>query len=280
MIIKNTDATYCKIKDIKVSGLEAYITLLVYSSKPQTTEDSLGRVSRVFSFFLKDKDTGEITRLNNNNYWIDRCNNYNNDSTNIDINMYKEIILTIDISNLNKSKMLGNTWIRECKLLIIDQHSSSNNIIWESEELQLISKEIVIPSISNIKINTSSSANLTVSFNETFESQEDFNYSNNNLTTEVHILSAYNNNLIEKHVVLNEERLNNTVTINTFNNKFDTPLIIKINVLNNINEILVQEIKFYNPLNTHKVFIKQNNSIKQINNCTINNKQVINITNK
>ena len=36
MLIKNTDATYCKIKDIKISGLNAYITLLVYSSKPQT----------------------------------------------------------------------------------------------------------------------------------------------------------------------------------------------------------------------------------------------------
>ena len=280
MIIKNTDATYCKIKDIKVSGLDAYITLLIYSSKPQTTEDNLGRITRVFSFFLKDKDTGNITRLNNNNYWIDRCNNYNNDSTNIDINMYKEIILTIDISNLNTSKMLGNTWIRECSLLILDQQSSSNNILWESEELQLISKEIITPSISNIRISTTSNSSLIISFNETFESQEDFNYSNNNLITEVNILSAYNNHLIEKHKVLESELQNTLVTLKTFEHKFDSPIIIQINVLNNIGEILLQETKFYNPLNIHKVFIKQGNSIRQINTCTINNKQVLNINKK
>ena len=280
MIIKNTDATYCKIKDIKVSGLEAYITLLVYSSKPQTTEDNLGRITRVFSFFLKDKDTGNITRLNNNNYWIDRCNNYNNDSTNIDINMYKEIILTVDISNLNTSKMLKNTWVRECSLLIIDQQSSSNNILWESEELKLISKEIIIPSISNIRITTTSESNLSISFSETFESQEDFNYSNNNITTEVNIISAYNNHLIEKHEVLESELQNNLVTIKTFEHKFNSPIIIQINILNNIGEILLQETKFYNPLNNHRVFIKQNNTIKQITTCTIKNKQVINISNK
>lgn len=280
MLIKNTDATYCKIKDIKISGLEAYITLLVYSSKPQTTEDNLGRVSRVFSFYLKDKETQELTRLTNNNYWIDRCNNYNNDSNNIDINMYKEIILTVDISNLNKSKMLGNRWVRDCSLLILDQQSSTQATLWESEELSLISKEIVLPKINNLRINITSESNLQISFNEIFETQEDFNYINNNLSTEVNIFSAYNNYLIERYEVLDSDKDNNVVTINTFEHEFNSPIIVQINVLNNVGEILLQESKFYNPNNKHRVFIKQDNHIKTVTTCTIKNKQVLNIKNK
>lgn len=277
MLIKNTDATYCKIKDIKVSGLEAYITVLVYSSKPQTTEDNLGRTSRVFAFYLKDKNTGNITRLSNNNYWIDRCNNYNNDSTNVDINLYKEIILTVDISNLNQSKMLNNRWVRECVLLILDQQSSSNNILWNSEDLELISQEIVIPTISNIKINCDSNSALHISFKQKYESQEDFNYINNNLKTVVKILSAYNNALIEEYELIEYDFENNIANITTFNHEYNSPIIVEIDLLNNSNEILSQHKQFYNPLSHHKVFIKQNNIIKQINTCTINNKRALNI---
>ena len=279
MLIKNTDATYCKIKDIKVSGLDAYLTVLVYSSKPQTTEDNLGRTSRVFTFYLKDKDTNNLTRLSNNNYWIDRCNNYNNDSNNIDINLYKEIILTVDISNLNQSQMLGNRWVRNCNLLILDQQSSKQSILWESEELSLISQEIVMPSISDIRINTTSDSKLQITFNETFESQEDFNYANSNLITKINIYSAYNNSLIESYTLSESDIDNDKVSINTFEHNFNSPITIEITVLNNVGEILFKESKFYNPLNTHKVFIKRNNEIKQINTCTVNNKQVLNITN-
>ena len=277
MLIKNTDATYCKIKDIKVSGLEAYIPVLVYSSKPQTTEDNLGRTSRVFAFYLKDKDTGNITRLSNNNYWVDRCNNYNNDSTNIDINLYKEIILTVDISNLNQSKMLNNRWVRECVLLILDQQSSSTEPLWNSEDLELISQEIVIPTISNIKINIDSNSVLHINFKQEFESQEDFNYINNNLKTIVRILSAYNNSLIEEYELTSSDFENNIADINTFNHEYNSPIIVEINLLNNNNEILLQHRKFYNPIASHRVFIKQDGVVKQINTCTINNKQVSNI---
>ena len=277
MLIKNTDATYCKIKDIKVSGLEAYITMLVYSSKPQTTEDNLGRTSRVFAFYLKDKNTGNLTRLSNNNYWIDRCNNYNNDSNNVDINLYKEIILTVDISNLNRSQMLNNRWVRQCCILIIDQQNNSQQELWSSGDLELISQEIVIPIISNIRVNIDSNSVLHLSFNETFESQEDFNYTNSNIQTKVRIKSAYTDNIIEDYDISEYDIDNGKVKINSFSHEFNTPIIVEILVLNNTNQILLKETKFYNPRNNHKVFIKQDGVIKQINTCSIDNKQVLNI---
>ena len=106
MQIKNTDASYCKIKDIKVSGNDANITLIVYSSSPQVSKENPNNpnsnIHRAFTLHIRDKDNNVI-RINNNYYWIDRCSNYNNESNNIDINLYKEITIKVDISNSNKS---------------------------------------------------------------------------------------------------------------------------------------------------------------------------------
>jgi hypothetical protein len=52
MLIKNTDGAHCKIKNIKVSGTTAYITAIMYSSVHQTSEDKMGNIHRVFSFYL------------------------------------------------------------------------------------------------------------------------------------------------------------------------------------------------------------------------------------
>jgi hypothetical protein len=137
-----------------------------------------------------------------------------------------------------------------------------------------------VPKISNIKLTTTSEDNLNISFTQKFESQEDFNYSNNSITTNIEIYSAYNNHLIETYTVLNTDIDNDVVHINTLTHKFNSPIIIKINILNNIGETLIQVSKFYNPNTRHNVFIKQNTQIKQVNTCTIKNKQVLNIKNK
>ena len=283
MLIKNTDATYCKIKDTKITGSTAYVTLLIYSSKPQTTPDSLGRTSRVFSFYLKDNHTGELLRLSNNNYWIDRCNNYNNNSTNVDINLYKEIILEIDISNLNKSLMQGNRWVRDCNILIIDQQSLNKaEVLWSSETLNLISKDIVLPTISDIRVTVNSNSVLHLTFIESFESQEDFNFINTNLKTIIDIKSAYTHSTIESYTINNEELQENNglIELNSFEHSFNSPIIITIKIINNAGETLLSVDKFYNPNNTYNLYIKRGNTVKQIISVNKSNKSIISITKK
>jgi hypothetical protein len=273
MKLKNTDATYCKIKSINISGLEAYITLIVYSSAPQTTINKFNdSTSRVFCFYLKDKNSQEMTSLNNNHYWIDRCNNYENDTTNIDINMYKEIILTVKINDYNNAKMDYNRWIRESTIIILDNHTG--DIMWESEELHLISQEIVTPDIQDLSITSTKDKHITISFKEQFESQEDFNYSNANIHTDVNIISNYTNKIIEAYTDVSKD--NNMINLTSINT-FDTPVIIQINIVNSVGDILSQKTKLYNPLNTYKVYIKSNAGIKSITNCSIDNKKVISI---
>lgn len=280
MIIKNTDGTYCKVKDIKISGLTAYVTLLVYSSVPQTTPDSFGRTSRVFSFFLKDKNSDEIIQLSRNLYWIDRVNNYENNSINVDINMHKEIILEIDITNKNKSQMKNRRWVRNCNILIKDMSNSSYNTLWTSEDLELISKEVILPEITNIKTTIDKNNILHVAFNKAYESQEDFNYIDSNLKTVIRTKSIYNNKVIEEFILEDDSQFINEygqIEINSFCSKYTSPIIIEIQLLNKKKEVLYSIEKFCPIQNNLKVFIKSSRDIKQVTTCAVNNNLVTTI---
>lgn len=280
MIIKNTDGTYCKVKDIKISGLTAYVTLLVYSSVPQTTPDSLGRTSRVFSFFLKDKDSDEVIQLSRNLYWIDRVNNYENNSINVDINMHKEILLEIDITNKNKAQMKDRRWIRHCNILIKDMSNSSYNTLWTSEDLELISKEVILPEITNIKTTIDKSNVLHVTFNKTYESQEDFNYIDSNLKTVIRTKSIYNNKVIEEFILEDDNQFTNEygqIGINSFCSEYTSPIIVEIQLLNKKKEVLYSIEKFCSNQINPKVFIKSSGDIKQVTTCVINNNSVTTI---
>lgn len=248
MLIKNTDGSYCKIKEIKVSGLKAYVTLVIYSSVPQTSEDILGNIHRVFSFYLRDVGSTELYKLSHNNYWIDRNNNYNNDSNNVDINMHKEIILEIDITNNNQSEMQENKWLRKCNIVMLD-HTTGADEAWISEELVLISKEIELPTLTNLKINTRKDNILTASFKYKYESQEDFNYINKNLNTIVEIKSLYSRETLETcefpHY-LNENTQEDYVHFIS-GNPYTEPVVINIYLKNLKGDTLYYQSHFFNP---------------------------------
>lgn len=191
MKIKSTDSSYCTVKSTKVSGNTAYITLLIMSNTPQSKHCA-------FSFWIKDLDNNEYTRANNNKYWIDRCNNYNNYSGNIDINMYKEITLTVDITKANTSPMQLNRWFRPIQITIKSENAiQTSEDLWESETLELLSDEIILPNITNLICRSESEYGLKVLFNLKYKSQEDFNYINNNLLFLIRTRSVYDNHIIE-----------------------------------------------------------------------------------
>lgn len=257
MKIKNTDHSYCKIKDVKISGLKAYITLIVYSSAPQTSQDNLGNIDRVFSFYLRDLNSDELHKLSHNNYWIDRTHNYNNEGINIDINMYKEIILEVDITNNNKSTMLNDRWIRQCNIIMVDITTDFEEV-WHSETLELMSKEIQLPELYNIKIN-STKENIELSFNYKYESQEDFNYTNDNLITAIEIKSVYTHHIIHTEEELNSsiQKLSNDKIIFTLD-KYTEPININIILKTLKGDILKKYSKLYNPaINNLNITIKE-----------------------
>lgn len=249
MLIKNTDHSYCKIKETKISGLKAYVTLIIYSSAPQTSQDIMGNINRVFSFYLRDLNSTQLYRLPPyNNYWIDRNTNYHNDSTSIDVNMYKEIILEIDITNTNQSDMIDNHWVRKCNIVMID-HTTNDEEAWVSPTLELISKGIKLPTLSNLQITSDSYNALHVNFKYTYESQEDFNYINNNLITIIEIKSASTDYLVESCEFPHEYNSNTKESIIMFTslNTYTETLSINILLKNIRGDVLSKNNYFYNP---------------------------------
>lgn len=260
MLIKNTDGAYCKIKETKVSGLKAYITLVIYSSVPQTSEDIMGNIHRVFSFYLRDLNSTELVRLSHNNYWIDRNNNYDNDSNNIDINLHREIILEVDITNNNQSEMQDGRWVRRCNIILID-HTTGSEEAWVSEDLELISKEIELPKLTKFSIYKNSNNYLEINFKYKYESQEDFSYINSNIYYDLAIKTTYSNETIEHREFYSSQNnpINNTDISYISENQYTEPVIVCMQIKNLKGETISIENKFFNPLiNSNRVTIKDN----------------------
>lgn len=260
MLIKNTDGAYCKIKETKVSGLKAYITLVIYSSVPQTSEDLMGNIHRVFSFYLRDLNSTELVRLSHNNYWIDRNNNYDNDSNNIDINLHREIILEVDITNNNQSEMQDGRWVRRCNIILID-HTTGSEEAWVSEDLELISKEIELPKLTKFSIYKNSNNYLEINFKYKYESQEDFSYINSNIYYDLAIKTTYSNETIEHREFYSSQNnpINNTDISYISENQYTEPVIVCMQIKNLKGETISMENKFFNPIiNSNRVTIKDN----------------------
>lgn len=254
MLIKNTTGSYCKIKDIKISGTDAYITLLIHSSVPQVSDSSFNdyytNTDRVFCFYLKDKNSTDLYKLSNNNYWIDRINNYNNDSNNIDINMHKEIILTIDITNLNRSSMQNNKWVRECNIVMLD-HTIGAEEAWVSEDLTLISKEISLPELKTININKIKDNKISIKLKYLYNTQEDFKYADDNIYLLLSINSIHTKQVLEsQEFYFKSIDIKDNIKIIEFISDLNyiDAVDINISLRNKKDDILSHTTKFFNPL--------------------------------
>jgi hypothetical protein len=171
--------------------------------------------------------------------------------------MYKEIILEVDITNNNKSTMLNDRWIRQCNIIMVDITTDFEEV-WHSENLELMSKEIQLPELYNIKIN-STKENIELSFNYKYESQEDFNYTNDNLITAIEIKSVYTHHIIHTEEELNSsiQKLSNDKIIFTLD-KYTEPININIILKNLKGDVLKKYSKLYNPaINNLNITIKE-----------------------
>ena len=255
-MIKNTNAD-CKILDTKIAGSTAYVTLVIASSKPTP-------IPRAFNFYIYDINTGTSTLLSETRYWIDSYGNYNDNIREVDINLYKKITLQIDITNSNNSSMVDNKWYRECYLILVDVTSSPNINAWYSPTLELVSKEIILPEIKELILNTDALYGLTISWKYHYESQEDFNYNNKNIYTSIVIKSPYTNNILEQIDVMSEDYSSQYIK-QTCLNTYTTPIIVSVLLKNLKGDILKRKDIFYKPvIRQTNTYIKTATGIKKV----------------
>lgn len=261
MTIAGTNA-YCKLTDIKVTENTAIISLLIFATK-STSE------AKSFRICVKDKDTNKISYVNNNTYWIDRVNNYNYDSNNIDTNKYKEITLSLDITRSNTSDIQGNRWVRNCYIYLLD---SSKRIderpAWSSELLTLTSDSFEAPEIKNISFETTNIKNnkgkIKTKFNLSYVDGEKF-FNNNNFSIFLYIKSIYSDKVLEEKEISTSSisSYNEIETTNSY--EINSPVVVQILLANKNKRLLNDYRKIYKPIRKYSdSFVKINGRAKRV----------------
>lgn len=261
-MIKGTN-TDCKITDISVVGSTATITCLFFASA--TTETPIG-----VNFMLVENDTREMYNIDNVTYWIDYINAYETNLLNVNVNGYKEVKLSIDITNSNKSEMQLKRWLRKCFLVLVNVEDVYRNILWSSETLDLVSDEIEIPTIKNlfmynkkVKISANETENrFFIEFNYNYRSEADFNYDNSNIKTVVLIKSISTGNEIEK---ITSDTKENMLLESALGYDLTEPILVEVYITNLKDQILESYSYIFRPfIKRIYGYIRTSSGVKKI----------------
>lgn len=217
-MIRGTNAD-CRVLRVSVSESTAMVSLLVFATVATVP-------AKPFRFWIRDSKTGERTLADNNVYWVDRTNGYDGDANNVDTNRYKEIILSIDITDGGKSEVDGNRWVRECSILMLDDSSASRDPAWGSDSIRLVSDEFEVPEVSAVSMGTYEEAfdeelgkpvaKIGASFRLSFRSQADFNYCDENFLAEVNVRSAATDRILETKRLAKSTETENSVRMDSW----------------------------------------------------------------
>lgn len=274
-------STYCEIKDVSITQQEAIIKILMFSNQENNVTFGL-------KFFLLDEETEKEELINNNTYWVERFQpsfeTNGNVENNIDINLFKELYFKIDITDKNRSNFLVNRWLRNIRILIKaetiigNSNVQTNEVVFKSEKLSLVSGLVIVPDIKQISIKSINSdldvniEELMVSIYYDYGIENDFNYNNENIQYFFRLINPKTLRVIkESQKILTEnglfdEDLKLGVLKYTFTSlKIRTPIIVNISIRDLKGNVIKAYNKFYIPsVPKNKVYVKFNGVVKEV----------------
>jgi hypothetical protein len=274
-------STYCEIKDVSITQQEAIIKILMFSNQENNVTFGL-------KFFLLDEETEREELINNNTYWVERFQpsfeTNGNVENNIDINLFKELYFKIDITDKNRSNFLVNRWLRNIRILIKaetiigNSNVQTNEVVFKSEKLSLVSGLVIVPDIKQISIKSINSdldvniEELMVSIYYDYGIENDFNYNNENIQYFFRLINPKTLRVIkESQKILTEnglfdEDLKLGVLKYTFTSlKIRTPIIVNISIRDLKGNVIKAYNKFYIPsVPKNKVYVKFNGVVKEV----------------
>lgn len=274
-------STYCEVKDVAITQQQATIKVLMYSNQENNVTFGL-------QFYLLDIDKGTEELINNNTYWVERFQpsfeEQVNVENNVDINLFKEILFKVDITNRNRSTFITDRWIRNVRLIIKASTiiGTSNvqvgEILYTSELLSLVSGLVVVPDIKQISIksiNTDTDLDvekLLVSIYYDYGIENDFNYNNQNVQYHFKLINPKTFKTIKGSLkILTEngtydEDLKLGVLKYTFDGlQLRTPIIVNISIRDLKGNVIKNYNKFYVPsVPKNKIYVKFNGVIKEV----------------
>jgi hypothetical protein len=274
-------ATYCEIKDVAISKEEATLKVVFFSNQENAVRFGL-------RFYIEDLDLKTIALVSSKYYWVDRFEsslNENQSDSNIDINLFKEIILKINIRNNNLSTFTDERWYRNIRLLIkadnIEGVSTilEGDTVWFSETINLVSNRIKIPDIKHVEINCFDIENdvdkqieeVAVIVYYDYGVETDFNYVNSNIQYHFKLINPYVMRTINKKILIengtyDEDERIGIIKYTFTSQKLRRPVLVNIT----IRDLKGKEIKSFTKqfvpfIPKSRVYIKDNNQSVKVN---------------
>jgi hypothetical protein len=275
-------STYCEIKDISITQQEGTIKVLLFSNQENNVTFGL-------KFYLLDEDKGTEELINTNTYWVEKFqpsfDSTSNIQNNIDINLFKELLFKVDITNKNRSSFQVDRWIRNVRIVIrvdaIIGQSTVNvgDLIYRSEQISLVSGLVIVPDLKQISIksintdgNLSDVEELLVSIYYNYGIENDFNYNNKNIQyffrlinpKTFKVITGSQKILTENGTFDQDSKLG--VLKYTFTSlKLRTPIIVSISIRDLKGNIIKGYNKLYIPsVPKNKVYVKFNGVVKEV----------------
>jgi hypothetical protein len=276
-------STYCEIKDISITQQEGTIKVLLFSNQENNVTFGL-------KFYLLDEDKGTEELINTNTYWVEKFqpsfDSTNNIQNNIDINLFKELLFKVDITNKNRSSFQVDRWIRNVRIVIrvdsIVGQSTVNigDLIYRSEQISLVSGLVIVPDLKQISIKSiNNDVNLDANVEELLVSiyynygiENDFNYNNKNIQyffrlinpKTFRVIKGSQKILTENGTFDQDSKLG--VLKYTFTSlKLRTPIIVSISIRDLKGNVIKAYNKLYIPsIPKNKVYVKFNGMIKEV----------------
>jgi hypothetical protein len=281
-------STYCEIKDVSITQQDATIKVLLFSNQENNVIFGL-------QFYILDEDKQTEELINTNTYWVEKFQpsfeSNNNIQNNIDINLFKELLFKVDITDKNRGSFQVDRWIRNVRILIkaeaIIGTSTVNtgDIVYRSESISLVSGIVIVPDLKQISIksintdgNLSDVEELLVSIYYNYGIENDFNYNNKNIQYFFRLINPKTFKVItgsQKILTENGTLTDGTLTDQdpklgvlkyTFTSlKLRTPIIVSISIRDLKGNIIKAYNKLYIPsVPKNKVYVKFNGVIKEV----------------
>ena len=274
-------STYCEIKDVSISKEEATLKVVFFSNQENVVRFGL-------RFYIEDLDLKTIALLSGKYYWVDRFQSEPNENqweSNIDINLYKEVILKINIRNNNLSTFTDERWYRNIRLLIkADEVVGTSTVnegdtVWYSENINLVSNKIKIPDIKHVEINCFDVENdpdkqieeVAVIVYYDYGLETDFNYINSNIQYHFKLINPYVMRTINKKILVENGTYDQDERVGIIKYTFDSvklrrPVLVNIA----IRDLKGKEIKSFTKqfvpfIPKSRVYVKENNQTVKVN---------------
>lgn len=269
--------SFFEVKNVSIRKEEALITLAIFSNTPSNTNVGL-------RFYIEDQ-TGH-SLLSPTFYWVDRYSNTTNENVwtgNEDVNLHKEVVFKIDITNQNRSKFVDLRWVRDIKFVIkADSVGNSltitlGEVLLVSESIQLISNIVPIPLILDIDIKSfdtddsdRSLEELAVSIYYDYGIESDFNYVNKNIEYKFQLLNYRNLRAFDQRTLTENGTLDQSNKLGIIKYKFTSlklrsPFLVSVIVLDKQGNHLANYIKLYRPVKPkNKTYVNYNGTIKEV----------------